>query len=76
MKPKKPNWKTAADMKRSEETWYNERRVNHIIQQTKETICNDIRQWCYKNNTIPMLNGGWVNVLKLEAFMAKLLEEK
>lgn len=42
-----------------------------------------IMEWCYKNNTIQfketemrlaILDGGWVNVIKLQQFLEGLLE--
>lgn len=89
-KPKK--WKTPSNVIfRSGKTWFNENAVDDLVKHKKIILVEEIRQWCYQNNTIPMkevfkdykgnlqlasLDGGWVNVLKLEAFMAKLLEEK
>ena len=50
---------------------------------TKKDI-NKIMEWCYKNNTIEfpnsgmrlaILDGGWVNVIKLNEFLKTIMEK-
>ena len=51
---------------------------------TKDDI-NKIMQWCFQNNTIEfkntglklaILDGGWVNVIKLKEFLDSIQEGK